>query len=225
MTDTNKPQPFESDAQYLDRAFEYLVAQARRIGAERRLREDADSRPHWDCRTIGQFDRVSQEETRRQVEALSVEERRLREHLEARLMAHRADRARPPLGIDVVVEAAGLGDEERVILLVCAALAISPDIGKAISEGIGVGPFSRFGIEGALILMEADGVGDWLKYRRLFLRSGALVRNGLVTIEYPSITFGPTDVLSAAVEITHKGLALVTGDPTLEAEIQDAQDS
>ncbi len=225
MNEPTTPQPFESNTRYLDAEFAHLIARARRIGAERRLAEDSDARPTWDHRTVGHHERVADEETRRQTDALLVEEQRLREQLESRLAAHRADKARTPLGIDRVVEESGLTDAERMVLLICSALAISPDIGKAITEGIGCGPFSRFGVEGAMTMMEPKGVADWLKYRRLFSRSAPLVQHRLVSIEYPSVTFGPTDVLAATVEITHKGLVRVTSDATLETETQDARGS
>ena len=219
MNEPNPPQPFTDDADYLDLAFAHLVAEARRIGAERRLVEDVHSLPLWHHdRTLGRQGTVGEEETRRQADALVAEEHRLRKQLDARLTAHRADKARPTLGIDVVTEEAGLSEQERMVLLVCSALAISPDIGKAITEGLGTGAFSRFGVEGAMTLMEPQGVAGWLGFRRLFLRTAPLVRHDLIAIEFPSVTFGPTDVLAATVEVTHKGLALVTGDPTLANE-------
>ena len=225
MTDTNNPQPFDSDAEYLDMAFAALVARARRIGAEHQQTEDAHSRVPWDCRSLGRQGTVGDEESRRRIEQeLLVEERRLQDHLEGRLAVHRADSSREPLGIDMVCKEANLDEQERMVLLACTALAISPDVAKELSEGLGCGLFSRFGIEAAIRLLDPSGSGDWLKCRALFHRSSRLVSAGLITIEYPSTTFSPGDLLMATIEVTSRAFSVITGTP-LDDEGQEGDDS
>ena len=69
MTNRNDPQPFTDDADYLDLAFAHLVAEARRIGAERQLVEDVHSHPLWHHdRTLGRQGTVGEEESRRRIE-------------------------------------------------------------------------------------------------------------------------------------------------------------
>lgn len=222
MTDTNKPQPFTSDAEYLDLAFAHLIAKARRIGLQRS--DDSDVRPMLQERTVGRYELVAAEERRRQIDALEVEEQRLKERLDGRLTAHRADRDRPPLGIDVICENSGLNDEERTVLLACTAMAIGSEIGRQIAEGLGGNPFSRFETETAIKLMAPRNIGDWLQSRRLFDRSGALIKHDLIAVEYPSTTYAPTDVLSASVEVTAKAFSAITGTPR-EDDAEGPEDS
>lgn len=213
MTKSTKPRPFDSDSEYLDAEFEAQIIRARRIGSMRQLLEDGDARPTWDCRTLGRQGRVSEEETRLQIDALRVEERRLREHLDARVRAHRADTSRQTLGIDVLAEQSGLSADERTILLACTAMAVSNEIGRQITEGVGGNLFSRMEVETAIRLLEPRNVGDWLRFRRLFHRTGALVGNELVTIEFPSTVHAPTDVLGATVEVTSRAFSVITVTP------------
>jgi len=214
MTDKNRTQPFDSDPDYLDLVFEFLAARARRIGAERRLEEDSHDLPLWHHhRTLGRLERVSEEETRRQIDALCAEEKRLREHLDARIRAHRADTNRQPLGIDVLAEESGLTADEKMILLACTAMAVSSEVGRQIAEGVGGNVFSRMEVETAIKLLEPRGTADWLRLRKLFRRNGALVRRKLIAVEFPSTTYAPTDVLSASVEITNKAFGRITGIP------------
>ena len=153
-----------------------------------------------------------------------AEELRLRERLDVRLASHRADTSREPLGIDVVTKEAGLSDDERVLLMACMAMAVSPDVAKELSEGLGCGLFSRFGIEAAIRLLGPSGTSDWLKYRNLFHRSSPLISAGLITIEYPSTVCSPGDLLMATIEITPRAFSVVTGTP-LEDEEHEGDDS
>jgi len=226
MTDPIKPQPFKDDAEFLDLAFEHLVARARRIGAERQLVEDVHSHPLWHHdRTLGRQGTVGEEESRRRIEQdLQAEERRLGEQLQARMVAHRADKSREPLGLDLVTKEAGLDKDERMVLTAVTALAVSPDVAKELSEGLGCGLFSRFGIEAAIRLLGPSGTSDWLRHRNLFHRSSPLISAGLITIEYPSTVCSPGDLLMATIEITPRAFATVTGTP-LEDEEHEGDDS
>ena len=210
MTDTNTPQPFTSDADYLDQVFELLTLRARRIGARRRL-EEAPRLPGFDHRTVGQRETVEDEEVSRVRESLLASEKDRQEHLDARIRAHRADSSKDPLGIDVITEEAGLTEDERTVLLAITALAVSGEIGERITEGLGAGPFSRFEVESAILLLDPKCTADWLKYRRYFHRSAPLVKHELVVVEYPSIHAG--DLLQASVEITCRAFGRITGTP------------
>ena len=208
MTDTNNPPPFDSDADYLDQVFELLTLRARRIGARRRL-EEAPRLPGFDHRTVGQRESVEDGEVRRVRESLLASEKDCQDRLDARVRAHRADSSKEPLGIDVITQGAGLTDDERMVLLAITALAVSGEIGERITEGLGAGPFSRFEVESAILLLDPKCVADWLKARRYFHRSAPLVKHELVVVEYPSIHAG--DLLQASVEVTGKAFAVVTG--------------
>ena len=219
MIDT--PQPFTDDADYLDLAFELLTLRARRIGARRRL-EEAPRLPGFDHRTVGQRESVEDEEVRRVRESLLDTEKDCQDRLDARVRAHRADSSKEPLGIDVITQGAGLTDDERMVLLAITALAVSGEIGERITEGLGAGPFSRFEVESAILLLDPKCVADWLKARRYFHRSAPLVKHELVVVEYPSVHAG--DLLQASVEVTCRAFAVVTGTP-LEDDDPDTADS
>ncbi len=222
MTDPNTPQPFKNDADYLDLVFELLTLRARRIGARRRLQEPPRL-PGFDHRTVGQRETVEDEEVRRVRERLLASEKDTQEHLDARVRAHRADSSRAPLGIDVITEEAGLTEDERTVLLAITALAVSGEIGERITEGLGAGPFSRFEVESAILLLDPKCVADWLKYRRYFHRSAPLLKHKLVVVEYPSIHAG--DILQASVEVTSRAFSVITGTPLEDEGHEDPDDN
>ena len=209
MTESTTPKPFENDADYLDLVFELFTLRARRIGARRRLEQDSHRLPGYEHRTVGQRETVEDEEVRRVRDSLLDTEKDCRDRLDARVRAHRADSSKEPLGIDVITQEAGLTDDERMVLLAITALAVSGEIGEQITEGLGAGPFSRFEVESAILLLDPKCVADWLKHRRYFHRSAPLLKHELVVVEYPSIHAG--DLLQASVEVTGKAFAVVTG--------------
>lgn len=213
------PHPFASNADYLDLAFQHLAARSRRIGAETQLREkEIPTLPLWHTKTLGPTTSVPAEETRRLLAELKAEEERLRVELDTRLLAHREDPGRNPLGIDTICQKSGLGDEERVILLTCVAVTVSSRIAREILEPFGGSVYGGVDVEVAMALLEPRGTAGWLRIRRYFHRTAPMVRDGHVAVSFSSTEVSPADILTSTIGITASAFEQITGSPDTDDE-------
>ena len=219
------PAPFESDCEYLDLEFAYLSMRARRLGTEIRLSEDHRDHPPWNASAIGAQETVWAVEQRRCLDLCRDEERKLNEEIDARLTAHRADRDRFTLALDLVTADHGLDGTDRTVLLLAVCAAICPKVTRRILIDLDVGFGGRLTVESCIAMTEPSGVGAWLEARRHFSPGTSLIKAGLITVAYPSREYTPGDLLEGNVEITAAGLAAVVGDQSMidhEGEDHDA---
>lgn len=218
MTDTNP----NTDLSALYHVAAWLQHRAARIGMERRRLEDSKGSHHlsWDHRLLGAQPRVAEDETKRRLAEAQDAERTVLQALERCWEAHRQS-GQSALGIDALSEESRLSDDERTILLAAALVAINDDLGKHVLENLGGGMLSRLDVQAAIRLTDPGDIGGWVRARRYFRRQSPLVRDGLVTVEFPSPQCPPGDLLSASVEITAKAFATIVGDQSLMDEGQD----
>ena len=212
--------PFENAGEYPDLEFRWLLARSARIGAEARVREAERLLPAWNARTVGDTGpEVGVEETRRRHEALTDEERRLREQIDRRLEAHRADTSREPLGLDILSEAHGRDRDDRTILLLGTAAAVSGKLSDEILEPLG-GGYGGPTVETAIRLIHPVGrAADWLAARERFHRTGPMVKGGLIAVSYPHTECSsPASLMQATVELTAEGFSAITGVPESDDE-------
>lgn len=209
--ETPTPQPFNSDASFLDAAFSWLASRVARLVAERRLRETLKDEKTGEDRTIGRVQRVSTDESRRQVVALLAKEKDLKANLDARHQATLDDPNTPRLGIDVVSEeAGGLGEEDRLFLIALLVPACSPRMSDEIYEGFNV--YGSLNTAHLIELLDPQGVGDWLEARRHFRWDAPMIRQGFLTLDFPSRYANPEDFIgSTQVRLTAKAFSALTG--------------
>jgi len=211
-SDNNSVGPFTGNAEFLDLEFQFLLARALRIGAQARVREAEQLLPGRGHTTVGEGGpEVGIEETRRRHELLAKEERRIRDLIDARLEAHRAAASRDPIGLEVLALDHVLDEADKTILLLLTAAAVSQQLIWEITGHLG-GQWSGPDVETTIRLLHPEGnVAAWLSARRRFHRSGALVRCGLLKVDYPSSDCGPASLLAADVSITMAAMAVITG--------------
>lgn len=212
-TPTPAQSPFESDSSYMDAEIQWLTTRTRRIGLQHRLAADDDPMPAWNCMTVGAAETVLTEEARRRLDRLREEEQRLRLALDARLEIHRRDANRPQLGLDQVCQANDLDPRERLVLLVCTAVAVSSRVAEAITRPIGGAGFGGGDVDAMMALLDCATVADCMRMRRLFGRQGSLLRGNLIVIEHLTESANPGDLLSASVQITGRVFDVITGQP------------
>lgn len=217
-TETNDPnRGYSSNGEYLDDELEWLAVRAKRIGAEQDIRDSAVE-PHAH-RRVGQGRRVAADEGQRQLLELGDREARLRAQIDARLHVHRAAKSFPPLGLDRLVDEFKMSNNERLIVLLLTAPALSTKVTNELLEPIGLGSFS-VDVDGITQLLEpaTKGVDDYIRIRKLLRPDSSLVRNGLIALDFSSRTYLPKDLADTTVSLTAKALAVVTGDPSILSE-------
>lgn len=208
------PKPYESDRAYLDDEFCWIRADVALLDAERRLgdavKEDADP-----GRTVGKTARVAVKEIGRRLAELKAEANSIRADIDNRLAVQNQDGS-VQLGLDILCAGSDLGPEERKIVLFLLLPAISAPLASDLYAGFGLYPSLTVGE--VLQLLRPQGVGDWLKYRRLFHVSAPLVRKNVVALDWPSKIAHPGDLLNATVTLTPQAFAIAVGEPDLVSE-------
>ncbi|RJO66011.1 MAG: hypothetical protein C4523_14290 [Myxococcales bacterium] len=211
-----KPMPYENDAQYLDHEFSWVKAHAAALDCEKKL-ADAD-RDEGDSagRMVGKTTKVAAKDLTRRLAELKAEATAIRSEIDARLAVHRQSKTFT-LGFDLLCESTGLSDEERKIVLFLTLPAVALQVASDIYAGLGYFG-SSFQIGEVVQLLRPQGVGDWLRCRRMFHVTSPLVRNNVVTQDWPTKNAHPADLLNATVSLTVYAFAVVVGEPDLIAE-------
>ena len=215
--------PFKDDPAYLQAEFAWLNIRARRIAAERTLRDGV--RDEQDGRD-GRPGSVGSRELRRILEALKRQESEARDVIDARLILQRGNPAALELGLDEICDEHGLGDQERTILL---ALCI-PAIGQCVAEEVLGDLISCYGsltVEDLIRLLGPAGVADWLSYRSFFRPDGKLVQAGLISLVLSGEPTAPDTYISADVQLTIPAFTRLVGDEQIlfETELPELGDS
>ena len=213
------------DLEHTERSVRWLLSRSARIGEALRLQDDQRPRAlSWDHRSLGlQPPQVACEQAKLRLTALQEEEQRLHEELEAWLTAHR-ESGKPTLGIDALCSASGLTDDERIILLTACTVAINDNLAKHLLEPLGGGMLTRLDAQSAVQLLDPPDIAAWVWARRYFTRTAPLIRDGLLTIEYPTKECPPGDVMSSTLMVSSEAFATIVGEP-LEGEISDGPDT
>ena len=210
MTDTK----LTPDLEHTEMLVRWLLARSARLGEELRLLDDQRPRAlSWDHRSLGvALPQVACEEMKRRLTSLREEETRLRDDLDDWLTAYRGS-GKPTLGIDTLCEESGLSDDERTILLASCTVAINDSLAKHLLEPLGGGMLSRMDIQSAVQLLDPPDITAWVMARRYFSPKAPLLRDGLLSVEFPTRECPPGDVMSATVMITRKAFTTIVGEP------------
>jgi len=213
MTEISRPfeaQPYEDDLDFLQHAFEWIMALARAVGARRENQkatmvaepslllavpegEDETGGSPWDS-----------------IEA------RLREAVEARSLGSRE--AGSPTALDHLVDDLDLGESERLALLLAAAGAFSTTLHEDIIEVTGmnwsfIAPCAEF----CVAMTQNDSLALRMEIRQALGPKGTLVREGLIDSTYCEDDL-PAEFWQANIRLTNKGLALLTGQAEIRAD-------
>lgn len=198
VTDDNYP-PFDGNAEFLDAWTLFLKM--------RRLRVEAEMCP------VLSFKRPTKAvEPDIPIGDLYDREKAAWADLQARLAAHRADDAAPALGLEVLRVEHGLDDNEQIIVVALALVAISETLA---AETLG-DMASGFGmtINSLMLLLAPEQspwqIEDWLNWRSYFRPEAKLVVGGVIRVDR-SEDDGPADLPGSWVSVTAKGFRGVTG--------------
>jgi len=194
--------PFSSNFDYLDAAHAYLAARSRRLGMDRSRRVAAldalDDEPCFS--TIERYNAITEREQTTKTE------------LVARLAAHRADKTAIPLAIDRLAHTLDLSEDERLVLSAATWFAVSEDGANVAFADLGTGYGGDGSVEFYLRLLACNDAESRVRARRVFAPEGALVRAGLLHIDFMrNDEPQPADLLWSRVVLTHKGFEAMTG--------------
>lgn len=216
------PTAYESDSAYLDAEFNWLRLHVKLLDLEHRLAASINDDVDPNTRRVGQSDQVMAKELNRRLTVLHTDAESTRQSVDTRLEAHRKSETFK-LGLDVLVERYELSDDERLILLSLAVTAVSAPLAMDIYAA-----WSVFGgtlqIQEVVGLLRPVGVADWLQFRRLFAVSSPLVKNSLVTIDFPSKDATLGDLWYSDVSISKSALAIITGDMDIADDSNDSDE-
>ncbi len=211
-----KQEPYHSDAAYLDAEFSWLRLHVSLLDLERRFEGRGTDDVSPSTSRVGEAENVASKELNRRLGGLQKDVEATRQAVDAKLETHRKA-GTFKLGLDVLTERYQLSPDERFILLALALPAVSAPLSMDIYATMGV--FSgTLQIQEVVSLLQPAGVEDWLRYRRLFQVSNPLIKHGLITVDYPGREATPGDLWYADVSLTRLALAIIAGDPDINAD-------
>lgn len=215
--------PFTSDADYIEYALEgFLAARVARIAAERDLLDAVRCPTPRADRILCRPRKAQPEEAvqTKHLEALAVEAQVTADY-KARLEAHRETRGAFVLGIDRTVEAFGLNDHERLVLLSLAAPCIGQEFAERILAGLELRCFGGgMLVENLLTLLDPETVAQRVQFRSYFHRTSRLCESGLLTIDFGSHLRTPDEFLENQVRLSPYAFGCLLG---LSPEFVDAE--
>lgn len=210
----SEPRPFNSDAEMLDLAFEWLTTRARRLTLEGEIRDATRNETGAVYRHCnGRRNREPDDDAAERAAALRALEEKQQGDLHARREAHRADRAARPLGLDRIALANELGEDEEIIVLAALCGAISEKMSSILYGDLAVGYFGNATLEGVSRLLDATTTADWLRVRRMLRDDAPLVKGGVIVVDLmtnrPSF---PDDLLGARLRIPEPAFCTLVGE-------------
>lgn len=207
--------PYENDSAYLDHEFAWVRAHVAVLDAEKKLndsvRDEGDPTGHM----IGKTRKVVAIDLALRLSELKAKEANIRSDIDARLEIHRQCGAFR-LGLDRLCADAGLSADERRIVIFSTLPAISLPLATDVFAGLSF--YSALQVGDIIQLLRAQGVTDWLKFRRLFLVGSPLVRKGILVEDFPTKINLPADLPSATINLTMRAFSTIVGEPDLVDE-------
>ena len=204
------PAPFASDCDYLEAEFNLLACRVQRLAAERELRA-ADRRERAEAGSVGRSRHVADDDATRRHAVFSAREEQMSADLDARLQAHRSDPTAQRLGIDILAQTHGLGEEERLILLSALSYAVAEELAESIHSDLEAGGYGAPTVESLMRLLDAQSVADRVLLRRLFRPDGPLLKGGLVILDCYTKDAMPDDLLSSRIRLTSRAFGVLVG--------------
>ena len=199
-----KARIFRSNGEYLDAEFRWLKAKITLVNAERDLRQGGYvHKGPDDC-----------------VGAVRSREAELRQKLDERIAAHRAS-GQFVLGLDLLVRDHNLTAEERIVLLLLTAPAISENVGDEVLRGLGTSGSAWVTAGDIATILDVPDIDSWLRVRRLFTKVGRLRSQGLVVVRDGRCDEGAKTEIDGVWFLAGSAFAAIVGQPMEgEAEVE-----
>jgi hypothetical protein len=191
--------PFTSDAEFLDAAIAALHSRCRRIVAEHALRDAQQGVTGDDI-----------DEAQQRAATTAQREKEVKDALDARLAAHR-EHGSFVLGMDRLTHEADLGEDERLILICCFTAAISEDTAAQVFDGLDFALYVSMTVEGLCRVLEAGGVAERLRVRRMLDTEAPLMKHGLVQFTGRVDADIPEELNGTNVKLTRKAFDVLVG--------------
>ena len=201
-----KPQPFTDDLEYIDAEFAFLRVRAARAQAENHLR---DALHLQDVGADGGHGPTVKELQTRLI-IVRDREKQLREEIDSRLEAHRADISRPLLGIDRLAEQHRLNADERLILLASAVPAISQHLSEEVLADFG-SIYGSATVEDLIRVLLPVTAWDWIEGRRILDEKSPLVASGMLVVMCDRSDSPADDWATSPTYISPSALQTLTG--------------
>jgi hypothetical protein len=207
--------PYKNNWDHIEDEIRWLAARARRIAAERNV-------GNW----LQEADVLdAQRDSVPKVCGLRDLETRLRKTIDIRLASTRGLSPSLPLGLDQVAGQAAsngfpLSEDEKLLVIVAAVPGLSRHIAGPVFDPLGVHSWGRLAVEDALLMLDPQSPGDWVRLRKYIRPSAALLRSGILTLVVPSGQAGPDRLMDATVGLSLEAFGVLTGDADAVQEDQ-----
>ncbi len=196
--------PFKNDIEYIEAESAWVRARCARLDLERRAAEKLQ-----DVRreTIGTKPPTVVREYQRRMETLHATERNLRVELDFRLAATRTGGM--ALGLDTLAGDHGLGEVERVALLLSTLAALSDGDEDEIAKA---GRTNFHGRGGPEVVWDFMGLSfaERIAARQVFLPTAPLVADGLMVLTVGS-SDGPRELRCSYMDVTTTAFETILG--------------
>jgi len=188
--------PYADDLSYLEDELRWIEARVRRLALATKLRKATDPSARW----------IAKLAERRAAEGY------LRAHIDARRAAG------PPLALDRLCAVLGLGDFERLVLL----LATAPCCSRTFEDIFGMldkdGAPNTLTVEVVFNFAELP-FAERVRRRAVFSPEAPLVREDLVVVDLRQRAVAPRDLLMADLELTGRAFSFLSGDDSMADEL------
>lgn len=214
--------PFQSDADHLECFFEgYLAVRVARIASERDLWNAARfPTPKADRILLKRKPSPVTEAEALHLDAVAEESLATAEYT-ARLEAHRRTPGAFALGIDRTVEAYGLDERERLVLLALVAPCVGQEFAERVLAGLNLRCFGGgMLIENLISLLDPESLAERIKFRGYFHRSSRLCTSGLIGITFSSDLRSPDEFLEGQARLAPYAFGCILG---LSPDFVDAE--
>jgi SpoVK/Ycf46/Vps4 family AAA+-type ATPase len=208
------PELFPSDLDYLQHEHRWLELRSQRLHAEQKL-EGRHSRQRR--RGFYDDDEPSPAALRRRGTAAGRDEAALRSAIDARLAEHQ--RQGCPLAIQRLCELYGLGDFERLVLLLATGPALDRQFEHIIerADELSGGGLT---VDTTFIFADLD-LSERVARRKSFGAQAPLRAHDLLNVHIGGRYSSPEDLLTASISITGRALDLLLGNDALGDEFEE----
>lgn len=210
--------PWTTDLAYLQDEFAWVAARCTRVALERRRDTSPEERS---VRRGGYFaddERIEPKELAARIAAGAASERRLREQIDARLVAHRAGDTFE-LGLDKLVRAHGLDDFDRVVLLLASGPCVSRRF-ERLYAGLDGDRQATLTVETVFTFLALDA-SERVARRASLGPRGRLLTSDLIEMNYGIRPPPPKALLETEIELRGRTFSLILGDGGLGDELAD----
>lgn len=196
--------PFKNDIEYIEAESAWVRARCARLDLERRAAEKLQDVLR---ETIGTKPPTVVREYQRRLETLHATERNLRIELDFRLAATRTGGT--ALGLDALAGDHGLGEVERVALLLSTLAALSDGDEDEIARA---GRTNFHGRGGPEVVWDFMGLSfaERITARQVFLPTAPLVADGLMVLTVGS-SDGPRELRCSYMDVTTTAFETILG--------------